>query len=68
MATSEYENSEKLDKMNANLARIEALTQRLIGAFARKQPQRSELQGPDPSLYLHATTAYWAKMAREKPR
>ena len=64
MATSEYDNSENLDKMNANLARIETLTQRLIEAFARKKPQRSELQAPDPSLYLHATTAYWAKLAQ----
>jgi len=64
MATSEYENSENLDKMNANLARIETLTQRLIEAFASKKPQRSELQGPDASLYMHAATAYWAKMAQ----
>ena len=64
MATSEYENSEKLDALNENLVRIEALTQRLIAAFARKQPQRSELQAPDPSLYLDAATAYWTDMVQ----
>jgi len=62
MATSEYDDSEKLDTLNANLARIEVLTQRLIAAFAKKQPQRADLQGPDPSLYLKAATAYWTEM------
>jgi len=64
MATSEYDNSENLDKMNANLARIEALTQRLIAAFAQKQPQRQELQGPDASLYANAATAYLSEMVK----
>ncbi|MCB1387559.1 MAG: class I poly(R)-hydroxyalkanoic acid synthase [Rhodobacteraceae bacterium] len=62
MATSEYDASENLEALNANLARIEALTQRLIAAFAKKQPQRSELQAPDPSLYLRAASAYWQEM------
>ncbi len=62
MATSEYENSEKLDALNANLVRIEGLTQRLIAAFANKQPQRSELQSPDAGLYLRAVSAYAADM------
>jgi len=64
MATSEYEASGDLDALNANLARIEELTQRLIAAFAKKQPQRSDLQAPDPSLYLHAASAYWQEMVR----
>ncbi|MCB1405023.1 MAG: class I poly(R)-hydroxyalkanoic acid synthase [Rhodobacteraceae bacterium] len=64
MATSEYDNSEKLDKMNANLAKIEALTQRLIAAFAQREPHRSDLQSPDPSMYLNAATAYWSEMVK----
>ncbi len=62
MATSEYENSANVEKLNENLARIEALTQRLVAAFARKQPQRPDLQAPDPSLYLKAASAYWSEM------
>ncbi|WP_209425433.1 class I poly(R)-hydroxyalkanoic acid synthase [Pararhodobacter sp. SW119] len=62
MATSGDDESKNLDKLNTNIARIEALTQRLITAFARKQPQRSELQGPDPALYMRAATAYWSEM------
>ncbi len=64
MTTSEYEDSANLDRMNANLARIEALTQRLVAAFSRQQPQRPDLQAPDPSLYLKAATAWWTDMAR----
>jgi polyhydroxyalkanoate synthase subunit PhaC len=41
---------------------MEDLTQRLFAAFARKQPQRSDLQGPNPMLYMRAATAYWAEM------
>ena len=64
MATSEYEESANLEVLNANLARIETLTQRLIAAFAKKQPQRNELQAPDPSLYLRAASAYWQEMVQ----
>ena len=62
MATSGNDESKNLDKLNANIARIEALTQRLVSAFSRKQPQRTDLQGPDPTLYMRAATAYWAEM------
>ncbi|MFN3955413.1 MAG: class I poly(R)-hydroxyalkanoic acid synthase [Pararhodobacter sp.] len=64
MTTSEYENSANLDKLNANLARIEVLTQRLVAAFAKKKPHRPDLQGPDPSLYLRAASAYWTEMVQ----
>lgn len=64
MTTSEYENSANLDKLNANLARIEVLTQRLVAAFAKKTPHRPDLQGPDPSLYLRAASAYWTDMVQ----
>lgn len=64
MATSEYDNSANLEKLNENLARIETLTQRLVAAFAKKKPLRPELQGPDPSLYLRAASAYWSEMVQ----
>ena len=64
MATSEYDDSAKVEAFSANLARIEELTQRLIAAFAKKTPQRSDLQGPDPALYLKAASAYWTEMVR----
>ncbi|WP_127104517.1 class I poly(R)-hydroxyalkanoic acid synthase [Pararhodobacter zhoushanensis] len=64
MATSEYENSEGLEALNANLARIETLTQRLIAGFAQQSPQRPDLQAPDPSLYMKAASAYWTEMVQ----
>jgi len=68
MATSEHDNSANLERMNANLARIEALTQRLVAAFAQKTPKRVDLQGPDPALYMRAATAYWAEMVQNPSR
>jgi len=64
MATSEYDNSANLEKLNANLARIETLTQRLVAAFSRKKSAKPDLQGPDPSLYLRAASAYWTEMVQ----
>lgn len=61
MTTSEFDNSANLEKLNENLARIEALTQRLVAAFASKKTQRTELQAPDPSIYLRAASAYWSE-------
>jgi polyhydroxyalkanoate synthase subunit PhaC len=64
MATSEHDDSANLERLNANLARIEALTQRLVAAFAQRTPKRADLQGPDPTLYMRAATAYWAEMVQ----
>jgi len=64
MATSEHDNSANLERLNANLARIEALTQRLVMAFGQRTPKRADLQGPDPTLYMRAATAYWAEMVQ----
>lgn len=61
MATSEYDNSENREKLVANMARIEELTQRLVASLSRKQGQRPDLQAPDPALYMRAATAYWTE-------
>jgi len=62
MATTDFDNSANLERLNDNLARIEALSQRLVAAFARKKTPRPDLQAPDPSLYLRAASAYWSEM------
>lgn len=62
MTTQENEHSAHLERLKNNLSRIEALTQRLVAAFARRSPKRPDLQGPDPLLYARAATAYWAEM------
>jgi polyhydroxyalkanoate synthase len=64
MTTSEYNTDANLERMKENLARVEALTQRLIAALNQREPQRQELQSPDQSLFTKATTAYFAEMVK----
>jgi len=68
MATSEYDDSERAARLAENLSRIDALTQRLVAAFAQRTPKRVDLQGPDPTLYMRAATAYWAEMVQNPSR
>lgn len=50
-------------KMKENLARIEALTQRLVEALARKRAPNPALDGPGLDLYLSSGTAMLKEMA-----
>ncbi len=49
-------------KLEANLGRIEELTQRLLAAMARKKQTPASLQGPSPELYAKAASAYMTEM------
>ncbi|RPE71007.1 polyhydroxyalkanoate synthase [Pacificibacter maritimus] len=51
-----------LDVMTANIAKIEALSNRLIAAMARKKPIPVALQGPSQDLFAKASSAYVAEM------
>ena len=51
-----------LNRLNANLARVDALTQRLMDAVSKKKPIRQALQGPGHDLLVKAATAYVAEM------
>jgi len=51
-----------LERLNANLARIEDLSQRLVAALAAKKPTPPSLTGPGQDLFLKASAAYWAEM------
>jgi len=53
---------EKLERLNANLERIEELSQRLVAALSRKQPVRPALQAPDHDLFMKAAAAYMTEM------
>ncbi|NOX74178.1 MAG: class I poly(R)-hydroxyalkanoic acid synthase, partial [Alphaproteobacteria bacterium] len=48
--------------LNANLEKIETLTQRLVAALANKPEANQALEGPGQELYLKAATAYVAEM------
>ncbi|MCC5965736.1 MAG: class I poly(R)-hydroxyalkanoic acid synthase [Natronohydrobacter sp.] len=64
MTTSEYDDDQKVERMKANMARVEELTHRLTEALAHRDPPRPSLQAPDSDLFLHAVTAYWTEMAK----
>ena len=50
------------ERLQANLARIEELTQRLVAALARQREKKTALEGPGPELYAKAASAYFAEM------
>jgi polyhydroxyalkanoate synthase len=52
------------DRLKANLAQIEELSQRMVAALARKQPTDPGIQGPAPELFLRMGSAYLAEMAQ----
>ncbi|MDW4550486.1 class I poly(R)-hydroxyalkanoic acid synthase [Defluviimonas sp. D31] len=65
--TTELETApENLEKLSANLARVEELTQRLIQAMAQKRMPNPAVEAPGHNLFAHAVTAYW-KEALENP-
>ncbi len=51
-----------LEKLNANLQRIEELSQRLVAALSRKRDIDPGLQGPGQDLYVKAATAMMSEM------
>lgn len=62
MTTNDDAAVAKLDAMRANLARIEALSERLIAAVARRKAADQALAGPSQEIYLKAATAYVTTM------
>jgi len=59
---------ENLDKLNENLAKLEALTQRLVAAMSHKRHVPPNLQGPGNELYMKAAAAYMAEMMSNPAR
>ena len=66
MTTTESENtptnSEHVTNLEANLVKIEELTQRFLVAMNPKRHVPPSLQGPSPELYAKAASAYMAEM------
>ena len=54
---------EALERLNANLARMDELTKRLVAALGQKKMSDHGLQGPGPDVYAKAMAAYWAELA-----
>lgn len=62
MATEEYDAGLKLEKLQANLAKVETLTQRLMAALAHQKQKDAALHGPSNEVYMKAAQAYLAAM------
>ncbi|MCF1709067.1 class I poly(R)-hydroxyalkanoic acid synthase [Tabrizicola sp. J26] len=62
MTTKDSETSERLDQLNANLAKIEELSQRLMVALSKRKPVDPALNAPGNDVYLKAAAAYVAEM------
>ncbi|MGQ0609947.1 MAG: PHA/PHB synthase family protein [Paracoccaceae bacterium] len=52
-------------RLEANLARIDALTQRLMQALARRKPTDPGVGGPSNELFMKAASAYVAAMMQD---
>lgn len=62
MTTDDDDAAAKLDRMNANLARVEELSQRLVAAMTSKKQANPSLEGPGQDLFMKAAAAYMAEM------
>ncbi|MEY4698182.1 MAG: hypothetical protein RIT14_2610 [Pseudomonadota bacterium] len=52
----------RLETLNANLAKIEDLTQRLVVALTKRKQVDAALNGPSSEVYMKAAAAYVAEM------
>ncbi len=68
MTTKDIAAAAKLEKLSANLAKIEALSGRLMAAMARRKPHDKALDGPSDEVFMKAATAYIAAMMQNPAR
>ncbi|SHG99941.1 PHA/PHB synthase family protein [Marivita hallyeonensis] len=61
MTTTDVAAPEMSAELEANLQKIETLTQRLMSALSNKRQINPSLHGPDAALYGKAMQAYWAE-------
>jgi polyhydroxyalkanoate synthase len=68
MTTKVDDSSALPEKMTANLARLEALSQRLVAALAKKRPASPALESPGADLYTKAMGAFWTEALQDPTR
>jgi polyhydroxyalkanoate synthase len=59
MATPDTAEETNSERMNENLEKVEALSQRLVQALSHRNPPAPELNGPGQELYARAAASYW---------
>ena len=62
MTTDDKDAGPKLERLNANLARVEDLSQRLMLALSSRRQHDPALNGPSQDVYVKAAAAYVAEM------
>ena len=58
MTTNTVAAGENRERLEANLKRVEELSQRLVAALTKRHPTPAARNGPDSALYLKAAQAY----------
>jgi polyhydroxyalkanoate synthase len=59
---------ERIDRLNANLAKVEELSKRLTAALTQRRQVDPSLHGPAPDVYMKAAAAYFAEMVSNPAR
>ena len=62
MTTDDKDAGDRMVRLNANLARVEELSQRMTAALSRRKKADPALQGPSQEVYVKAAAAYVAEM------
>ena len=62
MTTDDHESNAQRERLNANMAKVEALSQRLVAAVSRKKQYDPGLKGPGDDVYMKAAAAFMAEM------
>ncbi|MBY6091920.1 PHA/PHB synthase family protein [Pseudooceanicola sp. 502str34] len=60
--------SDTVERIDENLAKVEALTQRLFTAVANRDQPNPGLNAPDTALFADAANAYWAQSMENPAR
>ena len=62
MTTKEAGSGENLERLNANLAKVEELSQRLVTAMSHRKAANPTLNAPDQEMFAKAASTYWTRM------
>ena len=68
MTTDDSDAGAKLERLTGNLAKVEALSARLIKALAERRATDKALDGPGQDVYVKAAAAYMAEMMSNPAR
>ena len=62
MTTTDNDAGARLERLNANLAKLDEMSKRLTAALSQRKKADPALSGPDQEVYMKAATAYVAEM------